>query len=231
LNGNKRIAKLKNKLLHRLFSFTAALCVVLHRRPETRTMIPSVETCFQLMDKYRMLDNIRAHSIVVATISHILATALSNVGILVSIPKVVAGALMHDIGKTEALQSGEDHTAIGRRICLSNELDEIVDIVEEHVRLKSYDSNGTCSEKEIVYYADKRVNHDKVVTLEERLDYILERYGGGQESLHRRIRKNFEFCKQMEGKLFSQLDFRPHALPQLVRDNRTLFSNTPSQRR
>ena len=180
------------------------------------------------MKKYEMLENIRAHSIVVAKISHILACALRDGGIVVSIDRTVAGALMHDIGKTEALTSGGDHTSIGRRICLENNLTGIVDIVEEHVRLKSWDVDGKYGEKEIVYYADKRVNHDKVVTLDERMNYILKRYGGNEEELHRRIRKTFEFCKQIEDRLFSRLTFSPDSLSQLVAKRRSLFSGISS---
>jgi putative nucleotidyltransferase with HDIG domain len=180
------------------------------------------------MKKYEMLENIRAHSIVVAKISHILASALCNEGIVVSIDRTMAGALMHDIGKTEALTSGGEHTAIGRRICLENDLTGIVDIVEEHVRLKSWNVHKKYTEKEIVYYADKRVNHDKVVNLDERLAYILKRYGGNEEELHRRIRKNFEFCKQIEGKLFSRLTFSPSSLSQLAAEKRSLFSSVSS---
>jgi putative nucleotidyltransferase with HDIG domain len=194
-------------------------------------MIPSVEACFQLMERYRMLENIRAHSIIVATITGILARALCDTGDPLSVHRAVAGALMHDIGKTEALQSGEDHTAIGKRICLENELDEIADIVEEHVRLRSYDPDGKCAEKEIVFYADKRVNHDRVVTLDERLEYILDQYGGGQESVHRRIRKNFELCRQLEGRLFNRLGFSPDTLAQLVVENGSLLEKMNFERR
>jgi len=100
--------------------------------------------------------------------------------------------------------------------------------VEEHVRLKSWNVHGKHCEKEIVYYADKRVNHDKVVTLDERLTYILKRYGGNEEALHRRIRKNFQFCKQIEGKLFSRLTFSPTSLSQLAAEEKSLFSSISS---
>ena len=51
-------------------------------------------------------------------------------------------------------------------------MDEIADIVGEHVTLKSYDPVGFITEQEIVYYADKRVNHAAVVSLEERLGEV-----------------------------------------------------------
>lgn len=181
-------------------------------------MIPSIETCFQLMEKYQVLDNIKAHSVMVAKAAHLTARGLKDAGLEISVFKATAGALMHDIGKTASLKSGKDHAEIGRQICLDNHLDEIADIVGEHVRMKNYNLNGSYSEKEIVFYTDKRVNHDKIVPLEERLAYILDRYGRNQEDLCRLIRKNFKLCEQVEKKLFSKLNFSPGALSKLVKN-------------
>ena len=179
-------------------------------------MVPSIETCFRLMRQYKMLENIRVHSVVVAKIAHLIATGLKKKCSAISIEKTTAAALMHDIGKTASLRSGEDHAEVGRQICLKNRLDDIAQIVGEHVRLKDDQISQDCSEKEIVFYSDKRVNHDKVVTLEERLDYILRRYGGNNEGLRRRIIANFDVCKRVEKKLFCRLDFTPEGLQELV---------------
>jgi len=64
----------------------------------------------------------------------------------------------------------------------------------------------------VVFYADKRVNHDRIVTLKEREDYILKRYGRDQEELCRKIKLNFRLCGQVEEKLFRQLKFSPESL-------------------
>ncbi|MBW2343837.1 MAG: hypothetical protein JRF53_07435 [Deltaproteobacteria bacterium] len=105
---------------------------------------------------------------------------------------------------------------IGRRICLENHLDETASIVAEHVRLKDYNLNGDYSEKEIVFYSDKRVNHDGIVSLEDRLSYILARYGKNDEGICRAIRMNFELCKRVEKKLFKKLTFSPESLASLA---------------
>ena len=63
-------------------------------------MIPSVEECYKLMDKYGMLDNIKAHSAIVEKVAAIIAKGLIEAGSDLSLEKVTAGALMHDIGKT-----------------------------------------------------------------------------------------------------------------------------------
>jgi hypothetical protein len=60
------------------------------------------------------------------------------------------------------------------------------------------------------------VNHDKIVSLKERLAYLIERYGGNQEGLEDAIRINFDLCKAVEKKLFTRLDFGPESLASLA---------------
>ena len=177
---------------------------------------PSVEECFELMERYHMLPNIREHSIIVADIATLLAERLSASGVQLSAEKVIAGALLHDIGKTACLNSNENHAEKGREICIAEQLRSVVDIVAEHVIIKDYDPNTELTEKEIVYYADKRVNHDKIVELSERLEYILERYGKDNPQRQQAIRKNFNRCVTIEKRIFSYLDFKPEQLGENV---------------
>ena len=179
-------------------------------------MIPTVKECLELMEQYEMLENIRAHSIVVEKIATIIAQGLIETGVDLKLEKISAGALLHDIGKSLCLGTNEDHSAKGEEICMRNHLEEIADIVGEHVVLKNYQPKAAISEKEIIYYADKRVNHDHVVSLEERLEYLLERYGRDTEDIMDRIRENMEMCKDVERKLFERLNFRPDALGEMV---------------
>ena len=179
-------------------------------------MIPSAEKCLELIEKYEMLDNIRDHSSMVERVAGLIARELQAGGLGLSLEKISAGALMHDIGKTHCIKSGGDHTAQGREICLENHLYEIADIVEEHVRLRTFEPDGVIQEKEIVYYADKRVKHSVVVSLDERLDYILDRYGKNEAWIRRRIIANFEQSKMVEKKIFAKLGFMPGELPSRI---------------
>lgn len=172
-------------------------------------MIPSAEACFRLMDAYEMPDNIRRHSIMVERIARLIAGKLREAGLSLSLETVTAGALMHDIAKSLCLKTGEVHSVKGLEICLQNNLDEIAEVVAEHVVLKNHRPDGPITEKEIVYYADKRVNHDVVVSLEDRLLYLLERYGKEVEHLEQVIQRNFEICKEVERRIFLALDFEP----------------------
>lgn len=179
-------------------------------------MIPSITECLRLMDKYSMLENIKSHSIMVAKVAFVIADSLIKRGADLSMEKVIAGALLHDIGKTEGLRTGKDHVKIGVEICQKNGLYEIAELISEHVILNRFSIDSPYNEKEIVYYSDKRVNHDKVVSLEERLSYIIERYSKGDRLIADAIKRNFELCKKVEKKLFRELPFSPSEIPKLV---------------
>lgn len=179
-------------------------------------MTPTVRECFRLMDEYAMLDNIRAHSVLVGRVAERLACDLAGSGAAVRVEVAVAGALLHDIAKTQCLQSGNDHAAEGAAICRRHGFDELVEIVGEHVVLVNGVTADRCNEKEIVYYADKRVKHDQLVDLGERLQYILEHYGKNDPALCAAIRTNFGHCHQLERKLFACLDYEPNDLSMLV---------------
>lgn len=174
-------------------------------------MVPSVAQCFQLMEQYGMLPNIRQHSVMVGRVADLIGRCLLRAGRELSLELMVSSALLHDIAKTASLETKLRHDEAGREICLRHGFDELAEIVAEHVLLKNW-TPGRYTEKEIVYYADKRVLHDEVVGLDARLDYIIHRYGNGDPDLHARIRKNFSQAHLIEKTLFSELDFSPEEL-------------------
>lgn len=186
--------------------------------------IPDIDECFLLMEQYKMLPNIRRHSIVVARVAWWLIDALQHSDLL-SAPAPdqglsVAGALLHDIAKTPCLAAGCDHAEVGAEICRQHGYPGIARIVAEHVVLQGHDPQryrrGVFTAREVVYYADKRVRHEEIVSLDERLDYILEHYGRNDFLLHELIRKNFVSCVELERYLFSFLPFVPEQLADTV---------------
>ncbi len=182
--------------------------------------IPSVDQCLELHDRFAMLDNIRAHSSVVARVAESLVDSLERVGKTSgSLPEkevVVAGALLHDIAKTLCIKTGCRHADIGQQICLELGYPEISDIVAEHVVLKNFRadlySKGVFGAKELVFYADKRVCHDEIVSLEGRLEYILGRYGDNNPTKEHLIQQNFRQTIEFEKYLFGFLDFQPEEI-------------------
>jgi putative nucleotidyltransferase with HDIG domain len=177
--------------------------------------IPSKDQCLALMDQFGMLDNIRAHSLTVARVAETLVAGLAETcGKKEELPErelVIAGAMLHDIAKTICLQEECLHAEKGREICMNLGFPAVAEIVAEHVLLKEFSveryAQGIFFAKEIVYYADKRVRHDTVVSLDARLAYIMERYGNNDPSRHQRIEDNFQRCRTLEHHLFSCMRF------------------------
>jgi uncharacterized protein len=177
--------------------------------------IPSIDQCLEFHDKFEMFDNIRAHSFVVARVADALVDGLHRTckikGPLPDKEEVIAGALLHDIAKTLCIKTDCRHADIGRQICLELGYPEISEIVAEHVVLKRFTADlykqGIFGAKEMVFYADKRVRHDQVVSLADRLEYILERYGDNNPAKEHLIRQNFNQTLDFEKYLSNFLDF------------------------
>lgn len=185
---------------------------------------PSVRQCLQIMKDEEMLPNIQAHSIMVARLAHLLFVELRK-SPLKNIPLpseglVLAGALLHDIAKTPCLVTGCHHARKGRDFCVKNGYPEVGEVVREHVWLFEFlpdrYSKGHFFAKEIVYYADKRVRHDRIVSLTARKEYILERYGNNDPKRHRLIKENFDKCEQLETFLFATLTMEASTIQRLA---------------
>lgn len=168
------------------------------------------------MDKYEMFDNVKAHSLKVARVADCLFSELSKKLPKNNLPEhelVTAGAMLHDIAKTPCIQEGCRHTELGVKICFDEGFDMLAEIVAEHVVMTDYSSanchKGLFRAKELVYYSDKRVKHDQVVPLTERLEYIIARYGKGDQAIIDHINENFGMCLDLEKAIFSHLDFSP----------------------
>nr|MBF0222824.1 HDIG domain-containing protein [Desulfobulbaceae bacterium] len=159
-----------------------------------------------------MLDNIRAHSLVVGRVAEFIATALHRNGQPISVELVLSAALLHDIAKTACLHNGEDHASVGHDICLKHGYPELAPIVRQHVILIDGFPQNPITEKEIVYYADKRVKHDQIVSLESRQQYIIDRYGLGDARRHDAIKRNFQQSLLIEQELFAGLECNPAGL-------------------
>jgi len=162
--------------------------------------IPGLAECEALMVQYAMLPNIVDHSFQVMHVALAITDNLVD-GVAINRDAVIAGALLHDITKTRSLQTKERHAATGGTLLRELGFPLIAEIVEQHVVI-DLNPTGPIVEKEIVYYADKRVMHDKIVTLEERVQDLLIRYGKTEE-IYNLILQNLQHVIPVEQKLNS----------------------------
>jgi hypothetical protein len=88
---------------------------------------------------------------------------------------------------------------------------EVGRIIGQHVRLERYFASPVPDEAEIVNYADKRVLHDRIVPLAERMQYIVERYGLSPERKSALLLL-WEKSEALERRLFAGLSIAPEDL-------------------
>jgi len=189
--------------------------------------IPSISECFAHMKDFGMYDHIREHSLMVARVAELLYRQLAATG--ASLPAkelVIAGALLHDIAKTKCIVERCQHAQVGEAICQDLGYAEVAEMVRRHVNLpglrpEAYQHNSF-NGPELVYYSDKRVKHDGIVSLDERLVYILDKYSKNNPEWGNSIHANFRMCAELEGFLFARLDFAPSEVA--ARIDRTLFT-------
>jgi putative nucleotidyltransferase with HDIG domain len=161
--------------------------------------IPSREECHDLMDRYSMLPNILAHSNQVMRVSLAITDNLTS-GAAVNRNMVIAAALLHDITKTRSLQTKEPHDSSGGLLLRELGYPCIAEIIEQHVFFEGLNPHGNIEDREIIYYADKRVMHDKIVSVDERLRDLVKRYGS-TEMIRNRILRNRELILAIEHKI------------------------------
>lgn len=180
-----------------------------------RLRLPSREECLALMEEQGMLPNIRGHSLQVARVARALAVHLSSADPSLDLALLEAGALLHDIAKTECLKTKKKHTEIGAAFLEARGYPEVAEIVAQHVTLNHGHSRADrVSEVELVHYADKRVLHEEIVDLQTRFEYLQKQYGRTSED-QKRIAALLENSLKQEEKIFRFLPFAPGDLSQL----------------
>ncbi|MFC1591602.1 HD domain-containing protein [Thermodesulfobacteriota bacterium] len=165
--------------------------------------VPDRETCIRLMDTYAMRPNIRQHSFAVCAVAGGLAQALNAAGAALNIAEIEAAALLHDITKTRSLTTGENHSQTGAALLAQLGYPELARIVEQHVYP---DSGGSAlTSAELVSYADKRVLHARIVSLQARFDDLMHRYGR-DDTARARIRAAHGRAREIERNILTALN-------------------------
>jgi 5'-deoxynucleotidase YfbR-like HD superfamily hydrolase len=150
----------------------------------------------------------------VAKIALFLSVELNKKGQDIDLRLVEAASLLHDVAKTECLKTKEDHAQEGSRLLERMGYERVGEVVAQHIWLRQERDASTVSEVEIVNYADKRVMHDRVVSLEERFRDLKERYGRNQSAIDylERLEKQIY---GIENKIFLILQIDPNTLLRL----------------
>lgn len=176
--------------------------------------MPGDQECFDYWDRFGMLDNIREHSLRVAE----LATAIAGAPLASGepgVPEVEASAraagLVHDLAKTYTIKHGGNHSQLGG--AWVKELTgnaPLAQAVVHHVFWPFALDPDRYLFQLILIYADKRVRHTELVTLEERFEDLYDRYGKTEE-IRRKIGVSHDQALAIERLLSARVGFELHA--------------------
>lgn len=156
-------------------------------------IIPTKDECIRILKESGVPANIIAHSQKVCEVALKICGILEKKGINISKDLVAAAALLHDIAKVKE----GDHVINGSEIVKSLGFPEVARVISKHglAHLDEEECRPKSAEEKIVFYADKRVKHDHIVSVEKRFEYIRERYKSPN------VEMEYKFTKEIEEEL------------------------------
>ncbi len=160
---------------------------LLERR--SREGVPTEAECEAVLSRLKVSGEVIAHSFLVAELARILAVHLNSAGLALSLPLVFAAGRLHDIAKGRP-----DHAGEGARLLAEMGYPRVGAVVAKHTDIQS--SGPSVDEADLIYFADKCVQEDRPVCLEERFEKSLDRYAD-RADICRKISERFENARDI----------------------------------
>lgn len=196
--------------------------------------VPEEKDMDRWMQDVRLPPHIQAHCKGVTTVADALAARLTERGWLLRPQALHAAARLHDLlrfldfrtweGDALYMPTQEDirvwtamketydgrHEISAARFLTDRGFASIGEIISTH-RGDELPASST-TEQKLLAYADKRVSHDRIVTVEERFDEFISRAGSSQKTQHAQVWK--KEMRRIEQELFGEEPSIPtHAAP------------------
>ncbi|MDR1396843.1 MAG: HD domain-containing protein [Desulfarculales bacterium] len=171
--------------------------------PPLTPELPSRTVIMRLWDRYGMLPNIKNHSFQVCNVALTLWQWLGENNYYLNRDMVESGALLHDVAKAYCLDKPHlSHNLEGERIVAEAGYPELGLLVARHVNLPE---DQPLDETLLVFYADKRVVGDKIVSVKKRYQYVYKVYGQNSEEGIARIRYDENRSYEVEKQIFRHI--------------------------
>lgn len=133
-------------------------------------------------------ENIINHGRTVADLSLEFGERLIKKGFEINLSLLEAAANLHDISKGK-----KNHAKAGADILRNYGYEEVAEIVENHMNLKTREIN----EKSILYIADKLIKENRRVTLKERFAPAFEKYKDDKK-IYDIVRNKYQLALYLE---------------------------------
>jgi molybdenum cofactor cytidylyltransferase len=140
-----------------------------------RHHLPDVAECEAMFDAAATIDPVRRHGRAVAMFAKAMADRLTAAGVALDAELVKAAALVHDMAKGRP-----HHAEAGAEMLREFGFPQVADVVAQHM---SISFNGVLNEAAVLYLADKLIQGDEHVSLEERFASAFERFADDPAAL------------------------------------------------
>lgn len=177
---------------------------------EHYTVQPKKEECIKLLERHGIKDNMMRHALMVNAVAVLLGQMLVDKQELIDLQVLDRASLLHDIFK---LKDKPFHAEKGADLLFNMGYPDIALAIRNHridFILKNKFNNW---EELLVFYADKRVEGDRIVSIDERIDSLKKRHPEHAENME----KTREPIKELESQIFKHLNFRPEQLAEKIR--------------
>ena len=152
--------------------------------------IPSREECLKILKENNVPENVVRHSLKVAELALDIAKRLKARGINVDISLLEAAAILHDIMRSKK----GDHAIEGARFIKGIGYEKVAETAKAHGLYNLPKIKPETTEQKILFYADKRIIEDRIVSLKERFDDFRKRYPDYAEE---KSETEYEFVKNI----------------------------------
>jgi len=194
-------------------------------------MIPTRQDIYNLMDKYMVPIGVRKHCEVVNRVAVFLAKKLKAAGVDVDVDLVDAASLLHDLMRMINFYSFEgasreqqetweklkekfghvDHSEAAYEV-LKDIYPRVAEAVARHSVESVIEGKLKTWEDKLVTYADRRVVHTRIVSLDERYEDAKLRHADFYEKAELDPDVEKKKIKKIESEIFDNLKFRPEEL-------------------
>lgn len=159
---------------------TGTRCATPQRQfsPDSAWTVPSVDDCTALWERFAVPEHIQKHCQKVAHVATSLAKRAVECGMPNQIAAVQASALLHDVAKMYCVDYGGSHAQEGAAWVLEATGNHLIAQGVMHHVWWPWDIDLDAHFLPLaVQYADKRVRHDSIVSIDERFSDLMVRYG------------------------------------------------------
>jgi alpha-ribazole phosphatase len=155
----------------------------------SREGVPTEGECGAVWSRLKVSGDVIAHSVLVAGLARVLAVHLNSAGLVLSLPLILAAGRLHDIAKGQP-----DHAGAGARLLAGMGYARVGAVVARHTDIQSH--GPSVDEADLIYFADKCVEEDRLVSLEDRFKKSMARYAD-RPGIREKVMGRFENARNI----------------------------------